>query len=90
MISGGLLLPLVCLVMTGCSKEEIEGGTPKQPYPLERCLVCDKSLGSDVVVFVHDGQEIKLCGEGCRAEFDKDPQFYRLKLPPLPPEHARP
>ena len=53
-----------------------------KPYPLKTCITDDEKLGSmgDPVVFVHDGREIKLCCEGCRADFKKDPAKYIKKL----------
>jgi YHS domain-containing protein len=32
------------------------------------------------VVFVREGQEIKLCCKDCRDDFDKDPATYLKKL----------
>lgn len=56
-------------------------GKPK-PYPLKTCIVSDEELGSmgKPVVFVHEGQEIKLCCKNCRADFDKDPAKHLAKL----------
>jgi hypothetical protein len=76
--------------MAGCSKDPtLEGGTPLRPYPLDRCLVSDEKLGDDPdmkpYVFVHHGQEIKLCCESCLKDFKKNPQLYLAKLPPVPP-----
>ena len=53
-----------------------------KPYPLDVCLVADKKLGSmgDPYVFVHEGQEIKFCCEGCMPSFEKDPKKYLAKL----------
>lgn len=56
-------------------------GKPK-PYPLKTCVVSDEELGSmgKPVVFVHEGQEIKLCCKNCRKDFDKDPAKFLEKL----------
>lgn len=55
-----------------------------KPYPLKVCIVSDEELGSmgKPVVFVHKGQEIKLCCKGCRKDFNKDPEKYLKKLAP--------
>lgn len=55
-----------------------------KPYPLDVCIVSDEKLGSmgDPVVFVYQGQEIKLCCKACRKKFDKDPASYLKKLEP--------
>jgi len=79
------------LVLTGCGKSE--STTPSastapataagvKPYPLTVCPVSDEKLGSmgDPVVFVHAGQEIKLCCKNCRKDFDKEPAKYLAKL----------
>jgi hypothetical protein len=45
-------------------------------------VVSGEKLGSmgDPVVFVHVGQEIKLCCKSCRADFDKEPAKFLAKL----------
>ena len=55
-----------------------------KPYPLDVCLVAGKKLGSmgDAYVFVHEGQEIKFCCEGCMPSFEEDPKKYLAKLTP--------
>jgi len=88
-LAGPVVLAL-CVLLVGCSKEELEGGAPLHPYPLDRCLVSDEKLGADpakkTYVFVQDGQEIKLCCEDCLKDFKKNPQLYLAKLPPAVPE----
>ena len=69
-------------------KEEPKKEEPKKeegkakPYKLDTCIVSDEKLGEmgKPVVFVHDGQEIKLCCKDCRKDFDKDPAKYLKKL----------
>ncbi len=54
-----------------------------KPYPLKTCIVSDEQLGGDMgkpYVFVHEGQEIKLCCKGCLKDFDKAPAKYLKKL----------
>lgn len=58
--------------------------TAAKPYPLEVCIVGGEKLGSmgKPFVFVHQGQEIKLCCDGCKADFDKEPAKFLAKLAP--------
>lgn len=53
-----------------------------KPYPLKTCIVSGEKLGEmgEPVVFVKDGQEIKLCCKNCRPKFDAEPAKYLSKL----------
>ncbi|MES2569587.1 MAG: HAD-IC family P-type ATPase, partial [Verrucomicrobiota bacterium] len=53
-----------------------------KPYPLDVCLVSDEPLGGhgEPHVFLHEGQEIKLCCAGCLGRFHQDPARYLAKL----------
>lgn len=53
-----------------------------KPYKPDTCIVSGEKLGEmgAPFVFVHDGQEIKLCCKSCRKKFDKDPAKYLKKL----------
>ncbi|MCU0770732.1 MAG: hypothetical protein MUE94_03030 [Verrucomicrobia bacterium] len=55
-----------------------------KPYPLDTCLVSGEKLGADPdmkpYVFVHAGQEIKLCCKSCLKDFNADPEKYLAKL----------
>ena len=54
-----------------------------KPYTLDKCIVSDEKLGGDMgkpFVFVHEGQEIKLCCKSCQKDFKKDPTKYLKKL----------
>ncbi len=53
-----------------------------KPYKPDVCMVSDEKLGEmgKPVVFVYQGQEIKLCCKSCRKKFDKDPAKYLKKL----------
>ena len=57
-----------------------------KPYTLTTCIVSDEKLGEmgDPYVFVHEGQEIKLCCQSCKKKFDKDPATYLKKLAAVP------
>lgn len=53
-----------------------------KPYPLQTCIVSGEKLGEmgEPVVFVKDGQEIKLCCKNCQPKFDAEPAKYLTKL----------
>jgi hypothetical protein len=53
-----------------------------KPYPLKTCIVSDEALDSmgKPYVFVHEGQEIKLCCKGCLKDFNKEPAKYLKKM----------
>ena len=55
-----------------------------KPYPLTTCIVSDEELGSmgEPYVFVHEGQEIKMCCKSCKKKFKKDTATYLAKLAP--------
>jgi hypothetical protein len=88
---------LTGLLISGCSKPE-EAAPESAPsgeatstdvsaakaYPLDVCIVSDEELGSmgDPVVFVHNGQQIKVCCDDCKPAFEKDPAKYLAKLNP--------
>ena len=56
-------------------------GAAAKPYPLNKCLVTDEAFEhGKPYVFVHDGQEIKLCCKDCLADFKKEPSKYLSKL----------
>jgi hypothetical protein len=60
-----------------------ETNKPKaKPYPLDTCAVSGEKLGGmgDPYVFVHEGQEIKLCCKGCLKDFKKEPAKYLKKV----------
>ena len=61
--------------------DDSQTAKPK-PYPLDTCLVCGMKLGDmgKPCVFVYKGQEIKVCNESERKDFDKDPDKYMKKL----------
>lgn len=54
-----------------------------KPYPLDTCIVSGEKLGGEhgkPFVFVHEGQEIKLCCKSCQKDFKKDPAKYLKKI----------
>lgn len=53
-----------------------------KPYQLDTCIVSGDKLGEmgKPVVFVYNGQEIKVCCKPCRKDFNKDPEKYLKEL----------
>ena len=69
---------------TEAPKAGADAKTAAKPYTLEVCIVSGEKLGSmgKPFVFVHQGQEIKLCCSGCEDDFKKEPTKYLAKLAP--------
>jgi hypothetical protein len=79
---GGILALLLVLGIPALAAED-KKTTKAKPYPLKVCIVSDEALGGDhgePYVFVHEGQEFKLCCKPCRKDFDKDPKAFHKKL----------
>mgnify|MGYP002365633396 CR=1 FL=1 len=76
----GLVLALVALVASAQAEDKKDAKA--KPYTLEKCIVSDEKLGEmgKPFVFVHEGQEIKLCCKSCQKDFKKDPAKYLKKL----------
>lgn len=80
------LVPAAALLLfAGCQSDTSTadaGSSGAKAYPLDVCIVSDEKLGSmgDAVVFVHDGQEVKICCDSCRKDFDKEPAKFLAKL----------
>ena len=57
-------------------------GPNTQPYPLKVCVVSGKALDSmgKPYVFTHEGQEVKLCCDGCLKDFKKEPAKFLKKI----------
>lgn len=53
-----------------------------KPYPLDTCIISGDKLGSmgKPYSFVKNGQQVKLCCDGCREDFDKDPDKYLKEI----------
>jgi len=77
-------------ILASCGEKETADNTGKadtensevKPYPLDVCLVSGEELGSmgAAHVFVHEGQEIKMCCDKCMPKFNKNPEKYLAKL----------
>ena len=52
-----------------------------RPYPLDKCVVSGEAFEhGKPYVFVHNGQEVKLCCKDCLDDFNKDPDKYMAKI----------
>jgi YHS domain-containing protein len=64
--------------------KDAKAKTKAKPYPLKTCVVSDEKLDADPGmkshVFVHEGQEVKLCCKNCLKDFKKDPAKYIKKI----------
>jgi YHS domain-containing protein len=60
------------------------GSAAAKPKPdlLATCPVSGDKLGEmgKPLVFVYQGQQVKLCCSGCKSAFDKDPAKYIKKI----------
>jgi YHS domain-containing protein len=55
--------------------------TKAKPYPLNTCAVSGEKLDmGKPYVFVHEGQEVKLCCKDCLKDFKKEPAKYMKKI----------
>jgi hypothetical protein len=61
------LLLCLALALAAC-------GEAGKPYPLDTCIVSGEKLNSmgGPYVFMKDGQQVKLCCDGCLDEFNKE------------------
>ncbi len=53
-----------------------------KPYPREVCAVSEEKLGGmgEPFVFVHEGQQIKLCCKSCKKDFDANPAKFLARI----------
>jgi YHS domain-containing protein len=78
-----LTVPFLALPLTGWAADtNSAAATPPKPDKLTTCPVSGEKLGEmgKPVVFVYQGQEVKLCCSGCKKDFDKDPAKYIKKI----------
>jgi hypothetical protein len=70
------------LLAVGCATQPAPSTAGAKPYPLKTCVFSGDKLGEmgKPIVFVHEGQEIKLCCKDCKKDFDKDPAKYLSQL----------
>lgn len=67
-----------CASSPGTKTASLPAGV--KPYPLKTCIVMDEKLDKDATSFVYQGQELKICCDGCKGDFEKDPATYLKKL----------
>lgn len=81
-----LLVGATTILFNGCASDghDHQGhshSAAAKAYPLDKCIVTDEAFEhGKPYVFVHDGQEIKLCCKDCLADFQKSPAKYLAKL----------
>jgi YHS domain-containing protein len=67
--------------------------TTPVPDLMTTCPVSGDKLGemAPPVVFVYQGQEVKLCCKMCKPDFDKDPDKYlkKIRAADAPPKSAQ-
>jgi YHS domain-containing protein len=75
-------LVLVMSLFTAIAKADNGTNAPVKPYPLNHCIVCGMLVKgrTDAFTFVYHGQEIKLCDQSEKQEFDSNPAKYLKKL----------
>lgn len=76
-----MIVAFLAAPVAGFAAEE-KTEKPKKPYPLKTCLVSDEELDSmgEPYVFVHKGQEVKLCCKSCQKDFKKHTAKYMKKI----------
>ncbi|MEI9961181.1 MAG: hypothetical protein WDM76_08680 [Limisphaerales bacterium] len=76
-ILGGLAAVAFALVPFAGRAADTNSVAPVQPKPylLKTCPISGEKLGEmgKPYAFVYQGQEVKLCCQGCKADFDKNP-----------------
>jgi YHS domain-containing protein len=77
-------ISIVTLCLAGCTTtadHSVQMHTSAaMAYPLKTCIVTDEDLDKDAYVFTYKGQEIKLCCEACKEDFNKNPSKYLKKI----------
>ena len=76
----GLVLGMAALASTAMAADTTNA--PPKLDLLTTCPVSGNNLGEmgKPLVFVYQGQEVKLCCGGCKSTFDKDPAKYIKKI----------
>lgn len=81
-VATGMLTLAFLASPLGAFAADQKADTKAKPYPLKTCVVSGEKLGEmgDPYVFVHEGQEFKLCCKNCLKDFNKEPAKYVKKL----------
>jgi len=77
------ILTFIPFMLASCGEKKTDAETSAaKPYPLNTCLVSGEELGSmgEDYVFVHEGQEIKMCCKKCQKKFTANPDKYLALL----------
>jgi YHS domain-containing protein len=76
----GLVLGMAALASTAMAADTTNA--PPKPDLLTTCPVSGDKLGEmgKPLIFVYQGQQIKLCCGGCKKDFDKNPAKYIKKI----------
>jgi YHS domain-containing protein len=78
-----LTVPFLALPLAGQAADtNSAAATPPKPDKLTTCPVSGEKLGEmgKPMIFVYQGQEVKLCCSGCKKDFDKNPAPYLKKI----------
>jgi YHS domain-containing protein len=78
-----LTVPFLALPLAGQAADtNSAAATPPKPDKLTTCPVSGEKLGEmgKPMIFVYQGQEVKLCCSGCKKDFDKEPAKYIKKI----------
>lgn len=79
----GTLAACVVVSLSPVQAAEKPAEKKVKPYPLNTCAVTGEKLGGDhgePHVFVYKGQEVKLCCEDCKGDFEKQPAKFMAKI----------
>ena len=87
LLCAAALTSVALLAFSGCQSDDhahmnhsasMDGA---KPYTMDKCIVSGDPLDpAKPVSFVYNGQQIKLCCNDCKKDFDKDPAKYMAKL----------
>jgi YHS domain-containing protein len=82
MKSKSILTAIALLVSPSLFADETAKKEEVKPYKPDTCIVSGEKLGEmgKPYVFVHEGQEIKLCCKSCLKKFNKEPARYLKEL----------
>jgi YHS domain-containing protein len=75
-------LALAATALTSTARADTTTNAPVKPDQMTTCPVSGEKLGEmgKPMMFVYQGQEVKLCCSGCKKDFDKDPAKYIKKI----------
>jgi YHS domain-containing protein len=75
-------LILVVSLFAAIAQADNSTNAPVKPYPLDHCIVCGMLVKgrTDAYSFVYNGQQIKLCDQSEKEEFDKNSDKYLKKI----------